>query len=175
MAENSEIGRKSVEKIQKAITDIQESSKKTGKILKVIDGIAFQTNLLALNAAVEAARAGQHGKGFAVVADEVRNLAGRSANAARETEILVQDMLKNGDICFNVAIETRNMFDMLASLVTKASSFSRDILQSTKEQTSEIGEINTALQSSSENVQQKAIHATDIKEKIMAENSNHVH
>jgi methyl-accepting chemotaxis protein len=32
--------------------DIQQSSRKIGDIISVIDGIAFQTNILALNAAV---------------------------------------------------------------------------------------------------------------------------
>jgi len=84
-------GMQSVEEAVQAMSGIQESSEKVGRITTVIADIARQTNLLSLNAAIEAAKAGEFGQGFAVVAEEIRKLAERSGSAAKEiTELIAE-------------------------------------------------------------------------------------
>ena len=94
-AEMASSGTSNMQRLSGAIDRIKDSAASTATIVRTIDEIAFQTNLLALNAAVEAARAGEAGRGFAVVAEEVRSLAMRSANAAKDTEALIAESLRN--------------------------------------------------------------------------------
>jgi methyl-accepting chemotaxis protein len=100
-----------------AMADIDDSASKIGNVIRSIEDIAFQTNLLALNAAVEAARAGEAGKGFAVVADEVRNLAGRSAKAAKDTALMVEDVTER---IGNASVFITKLEEMLRNIVHDA-------------------------------------------------------
>ena len=83
----------SLGELTKAMDEINNSSTKISKVIKLIDEIAFQTNILALNAAVEAARAGEAGMGFAVVAEEVRNLSQRCAQAASDSAAMIEESM----------------------------------------------------------------------------------
>ncbi len=128
-----------------AMGEIEESSNKISKITSVIDEIAFQTNLLALNAGVEAARAGEAGRGFAVVASEVRALAQRSSDAAREIAQLISSSTNQVKRGVGLVGQAGEALAGIQSSVADISICVSDIAVSTREQSSGLSEINTAV------------------------------
>ncbi|MEE9912369.1 MAG: hypothetical protein K4571_11670 [Deltaproteobacteria bacterium] len=132
----------SMKALMAQMTDITRTGEETSKIIKTIDEIAFQTNLLALNAAVEAARAGEAGAGFAVVADEVRNLAMRSAEAAKSTSGMIEDIISLIRQGASLVTETNDRFTQVSESVVNTVSLMDGITRSSAAQSRGIEEIN---------------------------------
>ncbi len=138
-------GQEKMQTMTKAMDAIAVSSQQIGRIIKVIDEIAFQTNLLALNAAVEAARAGQHGRGFAVVAQEVRNLAERSAKAARETADLIEGSGRRVEEGVEIADETAGALGEIVQNIAKVKDLVAEIAAASDDQAKGVEQVSSAM------------------------------
>ncbi len=128
-----------------AMERINESSTKISDIITLIDGIAFQTNLLALNAAVEAARAGEQGRGFAVVAGEVRTLAQRSAEAAKDITLLIEESAKRVNEGSQLVSRSGDMLDTIQHSIKKVNDIVGEIASASQEQAQGVSQVNNAI------------------------------
>jgi methyl-accepting chemotaxis protein len=145
-----------VHQVVETMEGIDDSSRRIGDIISVIDGIAFQTNILALNAAVEAARAGEQGRGFAVVAGEVRVLAGRSAEAAREIKQLITQSMERVERGNQLVEQAGATMEKVVQSIQRVADIVGEISSSSAEQSAGVGQVGAAVTQMDQATQQNA-------------------
>lgn len=174
-AKADNVGAESIESNQRmqamleAMDEINNKSNEISKIIKSIEDIASQTNILALNAAVEAARAGSAGKGFAVVADEVRSLASKSAEASKNTAVLIESSLQAVANGTRIAGETSQSLanvvagiEEVAGIINQISTASSDEADSIAQVTMGIDQISSVVQTNSATAEQSAAASEEL-------------
>lgn len=149
-----------------AMDEIKESSSKIVDIINLIDSIAFQTNLLALNAAVEAARAGEQGRGFAVVAGEVRNLAGKSADAAKEISNLISTSNQKVQIGVELVDSVKVSLEEIQGKVSLLERSVAEIVNASQEQSHASEQISLAVNQAKQISSQNSQHIETTVQKI---------
>ncbi len=132
---------------------IDEKSKEIIKVIKTIDDIASQTKILSLNATIEAARAGEAGKGFAVVANEVKNLANKSAEAAKSTELLIQSTIAAVEKGSHISDITNQSLQEVVESAEKVSHSVSSIFETSQDQSQAVSRISEGLKQISNVVQ----------------------
>ena len=156
-----EAGAAGMQRMTAAMDGIKSSGAEIAQIIRTIDEIAFQTNILALNAAVEAVRAGEAGAGFSVVAEEVRSLALRSASSARETAGKISLALQKSEEGAATSIEVAALLAEIVEHVRKMDTLVAEIAHASKEQSSGITQVNTAMAEMDEVTQTNAAGAEE--------------
>lgn len=167
-------GEQEMQLLIEAMQEISVGSKKMAEIISLIDGIAFQTNLLALNAAVEAARAGDQGRGFAVVAEAVRTLSQKSALAAKDISLLIQDSTEKVQRGSSIADRSGVLLNNILTSVKKVADLNSEIASASSEQAQGISQISQALSELDTSVQQNAQASEEVSQfsQKMAEQAN---
>jgi methyl-accepting chemotaxis protein-2 (aspartate sensor receptor) len=138
-----------------AVKGTVSAMKQIADKIGIIDDIAYQTNMLALNAAIEAARAGEHGKGFAVVAAEVRKLAERSQVASQEIGELASSSV-------GTAERAGALLDEIVPSINKTADLVQEIASASDEQSTGVGQINSAMGQLNQITQQNASAAEQL-------------
>lgn len=182
--ESAVVGNERMCKLVESVEEIKQASSDISQVNKTVNNISSRINLLALNASIEAARAGEAGAGFAVVADEVRQLAAQSAEAAKQTDILIANAIQKtheGSVisndmskALNDIVEKIEETVEIISNIHKASNTQNDAITNVVDKISHVSEVVDA---NTESVKESAsasnqLNNDSIKLKQAMENFN---
>ncbi|NMA85530.1 MAG: methyl-accepting chemotaxis protein [Epulopiscium sp.] len=145
LIEKTTLNNESINRVEKAIGELNIKSSNIGQILETISSIAYQTNLLSLNASIEAARAGEAGRGFAVVADEIRKLAEGSENATDEIKSIVEELQSESDNTVTIMDEVKVRIQEQTNAVSDVSTVFNQINQAIEMITQQIDDVNNSV------------------------------
>jgi len=151
--------RKQVEEIVGHMLDLGRKSQEIGGILDIVSELSEQTNILAINATIEAVGAGEAGRRFGVVAGEIRKLADRVGGSTKDIRRLIEEIrgaanttvMATEDGAKAVEAGTRRFSDVAQSFrrivdyVASTEQASREIVLSTKQQTSAMEQVAMAI------------------------------
>ena len=166
--ESAEKGQGVVTTAIAAMGEINTASAKISDIISTINEIAFQTNLLAVNAAVEAARAGEQGLGFAVVSSEVRSLAQRSAAAAKEIRVLIQESLDKVEKGSELVDRSGATLQAIVGSVKRVTDIVGEIAAAAAEQSTGVEQVNTAVTQMDQITQSNAAQTEELSSTAQA-------
>jgi len=151
--------RRQVDVIVTHMLDLGKKSQQIGSVLDIINELSEQTNILSINATIEAAGAGEAGKRFAVVGDEIRRLADRVGGSTKEIRALVEEVrsavnatvlaTEGGSKAVDAGLhhfeEVTRGYKQITALVANTTEAAREIELSTKQQTTAVEQINSAI------------------------------
>ncbi len=163
----------SISYLSESMNAIASAGTNTQTLINTIDAVAFKTNLLALNAAVEAARAGEAGAGFAVVADEVKNLAKKTSEAAKDTDVYITEIVKRINEAVNLTVKTNHDFKEVTNHIKKTGELVNEISAASLEQaqgidliTNAVGEMEVVTQENNTNAEESASVSVEINAQV---------
>ena len=155
----AQYGKDCMDQMLISIQKVKASSHDISHVIDIINGLASQTKLLALNASIEAARAGEAGAGFSVVANEVGILAQKSAEAVKQTTLLISNSITTAEITGEIAQKTADSLNVIQNSVNDVTKLCTGIADASDIQAEELKNTSRIITDITGVVQRNAAYA----------------